>query len=129
MNFSSFEWAIDNIKSEEEKTFTLDDLKVGYVVKLRNGKLRMVSMIDEGEIIVDKNGYWDYKRTWGGDLRRPGIEELDIVEVYGYSCSPSCSFYVETKNRRLLWKREEAKKMTVAEIEKKLGYKVEIVAE
>ena len=118
------------------KNFTKDDLKVGYVVKLRDGSLEMVIMSgvcgnDPMLISVGTSGRWtNIAQDIDDNLcRHDNKRDYDIVEVYGYSTYAYCALKVSTENRELLWKREEAKKMTVSEIEKALGYKVEVVAE
>ena len=119
------------------KNFTKADLKVGYVVKLRDGSLEMVMMWgvfgskDPMLISVGTSGWWtSIARDIDDNLcRQDNKRDCDIVEVYGYSLYANCARDVSTDDRELLWKREEAKKMTVSEIEKALGYKVEVVAE
>lgn len=62
-----------------------------------------------------------------------GDTSLDIVEVWSrpdYVVPLDVNFFdLSICNRRLLWKRREPKKMTVAEIEAVLGHPVEIVSE
>lgn len=54
---------------------------------------------------------------------------LAVVEaIYGRS-NNKYLMHNTTHGRQLLWKRPETKKMTVSEIEKILGYKIEVVAE
>ena len=53
---------------------------------------------------------------------------VNVVAIYDrpFLYAKTCLF--ETKDRTLLWKKEEEKKeMTIAEIEKVLGYEVKIV--
>lgn len=129
----------DNNEREDKnmnKNFTKDDLKVGYVVKYRNGELRMVMPYSRGLALTDLDGKWlNINTELNYDLTEvpcvPGTTKnsLDIMEVYGLSAFGSTAYRISTFGRKLLWKREEAKKMTVAEIEKALGYKVEVVAE
>lgn len=116
------------------KNFTKDDLKVGYVVKLKNStEPHMVGMNNAGEMgFVDKDGGWvrleHYDEFLADKLPHMG-GDWSVMEVYGYTKYVYDAYKFTTGNRELLWKREEAKKMTVAEIEKALGYSVEIVAE
>ena len=120
----------------KNKKFTKNDLKVGYVVKLRDGGLEMVTMSgicgsnNSMLISIGTSGVWtDISRNIDDNLcRKDNTRDYDIVEVYGYSQYAYCALKVSTENRELLWKREEAKKMTVEEIEKELGYKIEIVS-
>lgn len=119
----------------ENKNFTKADLKVGYVVKFRRGDLRMIMPGSSGRLLAiasdGTNGDID---SYGDDLlhqygcRAADFKGLDIMEVYGFSHWDHTAYYISTENRERLWKREEAKKMTVEEIEKELGYKIEIVS-
>ena len=112
------------------KNFTKADLKVGYVVKQRNGDLRMVVSNDEGTIyFLDNAGNFNGGDFLNPDLTNSKYKPYDIMEVYGFSTRVRYALTSSTDTRKLLWKREEAKKMTVAEIEKALGYEVEVVAE
>lgn len=56
---------------------------------------------------------------------RGGGGKFDIIEVYK---APDKGYMLDgTKKGELIWKREEEKEMTVAEISKELGYKVKII--
>lgn len=90
------------------KKFTKDDLKVGYVVKHRNGKLAMLMPGPKGNMIaIDKSdGYTTFEKLTS-DMKVGGFEELDLMEVYGYSLFNFKSMRIETNDRKLLWKREE----------------------
>lgn len=118
------------MKKAENKTFTKDDLKIGHIVKC-DGELHMVTCTSDGDMVfVDKtNCYLDLK-SYDRNLNRTDNDSgWVITEVYGYSRWPHETRLLCTKNRPLLWKREEpTKKMTIEEIEKELGYKVEIVS-
>ena len=116
------------------KNFTKADLKAGYVVKYRSGELRMVLPYRRGLVITDIDGQWLNLVTELNDDLTAGAttNNLDVMEVYGLSAFGSTACRISTFGRELLWKREEekpAKKMTVSEIEKALGYKVEVVAD
>ena len=130
----------------KNKKFTRDDLKVGYVVKLRDGRLCMVAEIgNKGSLILvcAEHGGYDYVSRWNTGLtfnsyaaygypKRVKEDGHDIVEVYGHinnSTYYDDALNISTDHRPLLWSRETVKKMTVSEIEKKLGYKIEVVAE
>ena len=57
-------------------------------------------------------------------------EATDIVKVWGRVNSVAASHLantVDTIRRNLLWERDEAKRMTMKEIEKALGYPVVLV--
>jgi ribosomal protein L21E len=123
---SCFWWRDDEVASAD--TFIKSDLKDGMVVENRYGHRYMVM----GEKLIGPDYYgWlsnytdalTHKHSEPGNLH----SHYDIIKVYK---SNSCSMqnYFESGNLELIWKREEPyKEMTVAEIEKKLGYKVKIV--
>lgn len=127
-----------------ENKFTKSDLKTGYVVKLRNGELRMVMRVGNfSKILISQFGEYNYLGTcWDNNLERRRYvqdngyyrclrdESQDIVEVWGlvrgtanYSNVLMCS----TEGRDRLWTRFPPVKMTLAEVIEKLGYEIEIV--
>ena len=113
-------------------TFTKNNLNVGYIV-VCNGQPHMVMRDDTNRLaFVDSDG--GFLDAAGFDLnlrdmKSPFTGKWDVTEVYGYADLWKYSCVVSTEHRPLLWKRENpAKKMTVEEIEKELGYKVEIVS-
>lgn len=128
--------------------FKKGDLTVGCVVKLRNGQFRMIMPVGRNStlILTDGDG-WNYLSSWDDNLRFKSGEyatgypskialerakDMDIVAVYGHIRSTSDYRYVgriDNGGRPLLWERVDPKKMTVADIEKALGYEVEIVSE
>lgn len=52
-----------------------------------------------------------------------------VMEVYDLARSNRWAYQLSTENRKCLWKRDEVKELTVAEIEKLLGYPIKIVKE
>lgn len=90
------------------KKFTKADLKVGYIVKHRNGLLAMVMPGRNGNMIVidSKERYTNFE-SLTSDMKVVGSERLDIMEVYGYSPYNFMSMRFDTDGRDLLWKREE----------------------
>ena len=123
----------------EKKNFTKADLKVGYVVKTRARGLYMVTRNHNDELIMDGENGWMPLHEYNDDLTDSprtsffGIEansNYDITEVYGYSMVDGRTLKIETIHRKLLWKREEKPtRMTHAEIEAALGFKIAIVGE
>lgn len=132
-----------NIKIENNDTFTKCDLRIGYTVKLRNGEFRIVMPVNDGTLILYGGpGKWEYLSSWNTALyykefdlitRTPMFDEkYDIMEVYGFVKGTENYDRVgdlDACHKPLLWSRVEARKMTVSEISKELGYPVEIVAE
>lgn len=99
---------------------------VGKVIVLRNG--------DRYFVYVDEDGkFWaaDYYRciilaTYNDNLTYSGDSKFDIVEV----CEPEIGCFTEMiKGSKIIWKGNESKKMTKKEIEKQLGYRIEIIEE
>lgn len=119
---------------------TKSELKTGMIVTQRGGKKLTVyrncvcsfgSSI-HNDVLVDAGvDCWHSLDYYTEDLRsNKGYPEFDIVKVelahhpYDFNKYPH-----EAKVTKVLWERSEVKKMTVAEVEKILGYKVEIVSE
>lgn len=107
-------------------SFTKADLKDGMVVEYRDS--------DRGIILKNKiisfNSYSSLE-NFKNNLEHTYLSDLNIDRVYK-SDSLTLRNYFDDKYLTLIWERKEeepAKKMTVAEIEKELGYKVEIVFE
>ena len=123
----------------------LSDLKTGMIVTWRNG-VECVVMIDyesqsdiERKIFVNaKDKHWLPFKYYGEDMKMMrdyedfyfDDEEFDIVKVevathpYGF-----LDLEYERSSRKLLWKEESIKEVTMAEIEEKFGCKVKIVKE
>ena len=134
-----------------EKTFTKKDLRSGYVVEFKSGTRRLVTRTGMFTQILanPETGEWNYLQSgWNDDLTahdnryrkmcdsectlpRNYPNEYKIVKVWGLIKSTdrySNVFTTNPEGRDLLWEREpEAKKLTVDEISKLLGYKVEVV--
>lgn len=98
------------------------DLKVGYLVKYRNGDLRMVMPITQcsGFVFVNEKGFWLGYEDYDEQLLCTSGKEFDIIEVYGFSRLPIFTLKTETNDRELLWQREDKKEMTIDEIKKNL---------
>lgn len=107
------------------------DLQVGMVVETRCMGLYMVMPVDEPmEIILASYNGWASLANYNDDLTHRANQIFDIVKVYGFTSYETEPLEFELDNRKLLWERkEETKKMTVAEIENILGYKIEVVSE
>ena len=119
---------------------TKSELKTGMIATMRNGKKLTVyrncacsfAHPNHNDVFVDaSNSSWSSFNSYTEDLKsKSGHVELDIVKVelvhhpYDYNKYPN--FAIVDK---VLWTREETKKLTVEEIESILGYKVEIVSE
>ena len=111
----------------------IEDIKSGYVVRLRNGQLFMCMRYnDEYYFKVffskEKSCIADVAKCYNG-LKSKSHKNFDIVEVYGLTNISCRCMDVSTDGRKLLYQEEKPKKMTISEIEEKLGYKIEIVSD
>lgn len=108
-------------------------LEYGYVVEFENGELAMYMPSQQGDgfsfgnqisclFIKDFNNNLQYTDK--------NFNKYDIKKIYGYAKYCYMTTLVNVNDRPLIWERpKEVKKMTVTEICKELGYKVEIIAE
>ena len=110
---------------------TLNDLKTGMIVKTREGKYNIVmrDFIDEGDILVglSRNNKisetWTHLSNYNQDMTSSIFPHIDIMSVY-----TSYPYSADTP-KKLLWKREEYREVTMRDIEEKFGCKVKIVEE
>lgn len=131
-------------------SFTIDDLKSGFVVELKSGKLKLVLRVGKfTKILMGADGKWTYLSRWSSDLKRrhvssdhdpfgfsgyrnetiPSMGE-DIVRVYGLVEGTDNYEYanqISTKGRKVIWTRVVPKRMTLEDIEQALGFPVELV--
>ena len=120
---------------------TKSELKTGMIVTRRDGKRLTVyrncacsfGHSIHNDVFVDASDeIWHSMEYYSEDLKNlKGYPEYDIVKVelvwhpYDYNKYP-----FDADRTKVLWERTDPKKkMTVAEIESILGYKVEIVSE
>lgn len=129
-SYKIVEWEIDENMNKE---FTKTDLKSGMVVEYRNGERRVIV----GETLVGEC-YQNLLSYYSNDLKimksneldatHDNLDNLDIVKVFkvqkGMYCMPQ--FLYQIPDSEVIWEREEPKKMTIEQIEKALGYKIEI---
>lgn len=106
---------------------TLQDLKTGMVVEIRDGGKYMIVNLD-GELFgIGMNCYitLDGEQPHKSNMTWPDNSDLDIMKVFKPALNEFSRMLSDERNR--IWDREEVRKMTVSEICKELGYKVEIV--
>lgn len=118
-----------------EKIKSVEDIKNGYLVRLRNGRLYMcvqdsnfnkyLLYVDDFEKRKNSTFFSVAESLSNYNGLKGSIIEDDIVEVYGFSHSIFNALSLSIEDRDCLY--EERKKMTIEEIEKELGYKIEIV--
>lgn len=110
---------------------SVEDIKVGYVVELRSGSLLMCMEYgkDGLKCFADKiSAILDINKNYTG-FNFNSNYMYDVMKVYGFSKEGACTLSLSTDFRDCLYKREEPKKMTIKQIEKQLGYKIELVSE
>ena len=105
------------------------DLQTGHIVTFRNGKRMNVYRNAVTSIGKNENIFTD-GNTWCGfdvihDDLSGYIRDYDIVKV---ECAANIIELYNHNDAREIWK-ETKRKMTIAEIEMKLGYGVEIISE
>ncbi len=104
------------------KEFTKSDLKSGDVILRRNGKVEIVCL-ETGTCIL-KNGYNKLSEINEDLTYQDDLVDYDIVKVYRpkepYQCGFSEYAY---KHGELVYKRDDVVRMTLKEVEDKLGIK------
>lgn len=128
---------------EVKEMFTMDDIKNGMLVKFRNGMLALTirdnyfgynyfitfDNMDSRCILMKRYKFntleYMSKNDTSGDF--------DIVEVICPCMFQNISNleweFNPNNSRHIVWKREEPKELTVAQLEEILGYKVKIIAD
>lgn len=113
----------------------LGELRTGMVVTLRNGGKYMVfrkihSDWTNDDVLVQLNGDdYLFLAEYDSDMMCKGAyhDPFDIMEVWVARQPLNFVSFNKEEYYTLLWKREEPKEMTMAEIEAALGYKIRIV--
>ena len=101
------------------------DLKNGDIVELRDGgKYILIE-----DILIGIGGGWLSLQSYNENMREDKyiMPEYDITKVFQgeiYEIGEAI-----TEKPIWTWIRDEKKEMTIAEIEKELGYEVEIIKE
>lgn len=110
---------------------TKSELKPGYIVKYRDGNLRLVMPKKEtGCFLIQmgtENPLWHDLNSYEEDLTNKNFPEMTIVEVYGRSSYEHTALKFNKKHRELLWKSSEKKKYTYAQLREILGEEFEVV--
>lgn len=109
------------IPGTEDKEMTKAELKDGMICELRNGSL-----------YIWLNGmprsFSGHLTGIGMDLKNEdGYKEFDIINVYKTN-GKTLNKMLDRENLTLIWERKEPKEMTLADIERELGYPVKIVS-
>lgn len=123
---------VEEGKDDKATGFKKSSLTAGMVVKLRDGTHRLVLPSEKGMLLAVTSGAVGCTAVakYNADLTYPERADLDIVKIWGRVLSEAhvaYAFTAESIHRRCIWERDEVKRMTREEIEKALGYPVEIV--
>lgn len=103
------------------------DLKVGYLVKFRNGAIKMVMPTTGQVVFVGEEGAWIGSNEYDNNLKCLAGSDYDIIKVWGYTDYACDSIKFDEDSREILL--EEKREMTISEIEKELGYPIKIIKE
>lgn len=104
---------------EEEKMFTKDDLKVGYVVEDSNKRLTMVADSDDGKYLFERVVKID---DLNDDFKNKTRCLIFINKVYGFPENKNNFLKITIDGRPLLWERkEEPLEISIDEIAKWKG--------
>jgi hypothetical protein len=110
-------------------------IKSGYIVELKNGMRFNVTRVGKDKPIhylINNRFKMTLSDNFDDDLRAKTDETraYDIERVWGFPDKPENAFdLLNVENRKVLYKRPYAKKMTKNDIEQKLGFNIEIVDE
>ena len=113
---------------------TKSELRTGMIVTHRNGNRRIVydnvcvqSKHDGDSILMDNIGSWNNLHNYNEDLTHRQYSYMDIVKIEIISMVADMHKPFDAPTL-IIWERPEPrKKITISEIEKLLGYKVEII--
>ena len=127
INTNRWTWTDNMLELVESVVFAKADLKDGMVVEIRKGH-RYILL--NGKLVNNKGSFnfSDIK----DDLTDKDLPESFSIDKVYISRAIVLKHLFESSSLELIWERpkeEPVKEMTVAEIEKELGYKVKVVAE
>lgn len=114
---------------EEPVTFKKSSITAGMVVKLRNGTYRLIAPSEAGLLLVSDAVIGTPVARYNPDLTyaNRGQNGLDIMAVWSRVLNENHAadaFTTDRTHRHRLWERDEAKRMTMQDIKKALGYPV-----
>lgn len=142
--YSRSHWVITNIRTDrtgvvgidlEGTAFTYTPemleplLSLGHLVQFNDDSLAFVAK-STGELCLSGPKHWFPLDCLDKNLKYRDSTFLYIKRVYGLSASNMHAWKLETTGRECIWERKTKKKeMTIAEIEKKLGYSIKVIKE
>ena len=87
---------------EAESNSSIPEIKSGYLVEIKDGRLCVIHQFEEGLGLVDARGDWvTTMKNFDAELNNDGYS---IMKIYGYS--KNARFY-DVAYRELLWERKE----------------------
>lgn len=110
----------------EPVKFTKSDLKNGMIVEYRDGRRRMVL----NGFMTGENGYMplsDFREDLTIIESSKNLDIMKVFDVPEFHGSVCNVIEADAKKLTLLWNREDTVKMTLSEIEEKLGCRIELV--
>lgn len=107
-------------------------LHSGMIVERRDKQLLFVAESYDGKIFLMGDNSFDEICYYDDNLINTECEDFDIVAIYkplkGFEQRTFNGFIDKSKKGiKLIWKRKEPKKMTLAQISEALGYEVEVI--
>ena len=105
---------------EEVEEFTKSDLEPCMVVEFRNGNLYIVSKSKEGLCFIDNYENFIRFMSYDENLLHQSKHDIsrqrDVMKVYGLTYLAYKSNDISTKNRKLLFERQEEPKPSARDI-------------
>lgn len=125
------DYKLSDKKCEKTSEFTKKDIKLGMVLKLRNGELGMVIkyhklsydwiLMGDGELLL-MGGDLDNNLLNSKSSNHENPSGWDVVAVYE---SPYASM-TDFSNLNLIWERQSVKEHTIDELYEIVGYKFDL---
>lgn len=110
---------------------TKEKLKTGMILEFMGGEIAMVLLDTKNGDIVSGDTWFPLKDYTNSEMFENKANSTSVKRV----CQPesNADFLYEKslniRDREIVWERNSKKEMTIAEIEKELGYQIEIVKE
>lgn len=124
---------------EWKKTITCHKsiLETGMIVTLRNGEnLVVIKHIDIVNDIIVNGNMWVSLKKYQSDLTFPKHPQLDVIAIREtlfagsyYEISKWINGSYNYSLHEPIWERREAELMALSDIEKRLGYKIKVIAD
>jgi hypothetical protein len=108
-----------------------EDLKAGMLVEVSEygrTELCLITYNEHDDLCFSGEYIWNHVHNLNKDKLTYGIlkDDCKITKVYSRANNRN-AHKLSTEGRKLLWERKEVKEMTIAEIEKELGYPIKVV--